>query len=116
MRQGTTGVTEGAGAGPLPHHPAKGSQAWASRYWSLMKRTCTSSSARRSSRYWPRSASSSSTALRDDRTTAVALERWTFDADRGAEAAAVGMSQQNVSVLRPVLESAIRRLREQARR
>lgn len=57
------------------------------------------------------------TVLRNDRTTAVALEGWAFDPDGGAEAVAraVGVSQQSVTVLRPVLESAIHRLRGQVR-
>lgn len=55
------------------------------------------------------------TLLRDEHTTAVALEGWAFDADRSADAAAraVGASGHGVSVLRPVLESAIHRLRGQ---
>ncbi|MGH2972716.1 MAG: hypothetical protein ACRDNM_00460 [Gaiellaceae bacterium] len=52
------------------------------------------------------------TVLRDERTTAVALEGWAFDPDRSALAAvdAIAIPSDNVSVLRPVLESAISRL------
>ena len=52
------------------------------------------------------------TVLRGERKVAVALEGWGFDVDRSAEdaARAVGVGQR-VSVLRPVLESAIHRLR-----
>lgn len=52
------------------------------------------------------------TVLRGERKVAVALEGWAFDVDRSAEAAAraVGMARERVSVLRPVLESAIHRL------
>jgi hypothetical protein len=55
------------------------------------------------------------TVLRDEHRTAVALEGWAFDSDRSADAAAraVGVSRDGVSVLRPVLESAIYRLRGQ---
>lgn len=47
--------------------------------------------------------------LRDDRTTAVALEGWAFDADRSAEAAAhvVAADPTAVRVLRPIVESAV---------
>jgi hypothetical protein len=53
------------------------------------------------------------TVLRGERKVAVALEGWAFDVDRSAEdaARAVGVARQRVSVLRPVLESAIHRLR-----
>jgi hypothetical protein len=56
------------------------------------------------------------TVLRDERRTAVALEGWAFDPDRSADAAAraVGVSGDGLSVLRPVLESAIHRLRGQS--
>ena len=49
------------------------------------------------------------TLLRGERATAIALEGWAFDADRSAEAAAraVGVARAGVSILRPVLESAI---------
>ncbi len=55
------------------------------------------------------------TVLRGDRAAAVALEGWAFDSDRSAEAAAraVGIARDRVSILRPVLESAIHRLRGQ---
>lgn len=55
------------------------------------------------------------TVLRGERAAAVALEGWAFDADRSAEAAAraVGIAQEKVNILRPVLESAIHRLRGQ---
>jgi hypothetical protein len=45
---------------------------------------------------------------------AVPLEGWAFDVDRSAEEAAraVGVARERVSVLRPVLESAIHRLRK----
>ena len=47
--------------------------------------------------------------LRDDRTTAVALEGWAFDAERSAEAAAraVAADPAAVRVLRPIVESAL---------
>ena len=47
--------------------------------------------------------------LRDDQTTAVALEGWAFDADRSAEAAAhaVASDPAAVRVLRPIVESAL---------
>jgi hypothetical protein len=47
--------------------------------------------------------------LRDDQTTAVALEGWAFDADRSAEAAAraVAVDPTAVRVLRPIVESAL---------
>jgi hypothetical protein len=47
--------------------------------------------------------------LRDDQTTAVALEGWAFDVDRSAEAAAraVAADPAAVRVLRPVVESAL---------
>jgi hypothetical protein len=47
--------------------------------------------------------------LRDDQTTAVALEGWAFDADRSAEAAAraVAADPAAVRVLRPIVESAL---------
>ena len=47
--------------------------------------------------------------LRDDQTTAVALEGWAFDADRSAEAAAraVAVDLAAVRVLRPIVESAL---------
>ena len=47
--------------------------------------------------------------LRDDQTTAVALEGWAFDADRSAEAAAraVAVDRAAVRVLRPIVESAL---------
>lgn len=47
--------------------------------------------------------------LRDDQTTAVALEGWAFDADRSAEAAAraVAGDLAAVRVLRPIVESAL---------
>lgn len=52
------------------------------------------------------------TVLRDAQATAVALEGWAFDADRsaGAAAEAVAVTPGDVSILRPVLESAISRL------
>lgn len=52
------------------------------------------------------------TVLRDERTTAVALEGWAFDVNRSAAAAAraVATKPATVSILRPVLESSIRRL------
>ena len=55
------------------------------------------------------------TVLRDESTTAVAIEGWAFDPDRSADAAAraVRASREGVSILRPVLESAIHRLRGQ---
>jgi hypothetical protein len=54
------------------------------------------------------------TVLRGEHETAVALEGWAFDAERSADAAvrAVG-TEDGISVLRPVLESAIHRLRGQ---
>lgn len=53
------------------------------------------------------------TVLRGERVAAIALEGWAFDADRSAEAAAraVGMAREGISILTPVLESAIHRLR-----
>jgi hypothetical protein len=47
--------------------------------------------------------------LRDDQTTAVALEGWAFDADRSAGAAtrAVAADPAAVRVLRPIVESAL---------
>lgn len=53
------------------------------------------------------------TVLRGERAAAVALEGWAFDVDRSADAAAraVGGARDRVSILRPVLESAIHRLR-----
>jgi hypothetical protein len=56
------------------------------------------------------------TLLRDETSTAVAVEGWAFDPDRSAEAAAraIGVSRERVSILRPVLESAIHRLRRPA--
>lgn len=52
------------------------------------------------------------TVLRGDHTTAVALEGWAFDADGSADAAAQAVgTRDGVTVLRPVLESAIHRLR-----
>ena len=47
--------------------------------------------------------------LRDDQTTALALEGWAFDADRSAEAAAraVAADPAAVRVLRPIVESAL---------
>jgi hypothetical protein len=47
--------------------------------------------------------------LRDDQTTAVALEGWAFDADRsaGAAARAVAADPAAVRVLRPIVESAL---------
>jgi hypothetical protein len=47
--------------------------------------------------------------LRDERTTALALEGWAFDPDRSAEAAArvVVDDPATVRILRPVLESAV---------
>lgn len=47
--------------------------------------------------------------LRDEHTTAVALEGWAFDPTRSAEAAAraVGAGRGSVRVLRPVIESAV---------
>lgn len=56
------------------------------------------------------------TVLRGERAVAVSLEGWGFDADRSAEAAAhaVGRTPEQVSILRPVLESAIHRLGGQA--
>jgi hypothetical protein len=49
------------------------------------------------------------TVLRDEHTTAVALDGWAFDSDRSADTAArlVSPHRDRVSVLRPVLESAI---------
>jgi hypothetical protein len=47
--------------------------------------------------------------LRDEHTTAVALEGWAFDTDRSAEMAAhaVAADPATVRVLRPVVESAV---------
>ena len=47
--------------------------------------------------------------LRDEQTTAVALEGWAFDSDRSAEAAAraITADASAVRVLRPVVESAV---------
>ena len=47
--------------------------------------------------------------LRDEQTTAVALEGWAFDIDRSAEAAvrAVAADPARVRVLRPIVESAV---------
>jgi hypothetical protein len=47
--------------------------------------------------------------LRDEQTTAIALEGWAFDPDRSAEAAArlVAADPAAVRVLRPVVESAL---------
>lgn len=47
--------------------------------------------------------------LRDEQTTAVALEGWAFDPTRSAEAAAraVAAERGSVRVLRPVIESAV---------
>lgn len=55
------------------------------------------------------------TVLRGEHTTAVALEGWAFDAEGSAAAAAcaVGVAHDGVSILRPVLESAIHRMRGQ---
>lgn len=52
------------------------------------------------------------TVLCDERTIALALEGWAFDSNRSASAAAraVAAGPANVSILRPVLESAIHRL------
>jgi hypothetical protein len=49
------------------------------------------------------------TVLRDEHTTAVALEGWAFDADRSAEAATrvVAANPNAARVLRPVVESAL---------
>src|SRR5712692_7915487 len=57
----------------------------------------------------PRSGVTSLSLLRDDQTTAVALEGWAFDADRSAEAAAraVAADPAAVRVLRPIVESAL---------
>jgi hypothetical protein len=51
--------------------------------------------------------------LRDEQTTAVALEGWAFDPTRSAEAAAraVAAERGSVRVLRPVIESAVHKLR-----
>ena len=56
--------------------------------------------------------------LRDEQTTAVALEGWAFDPTRSAEAAAraVAVDRACVRVLRPVIESAVHVLREDAAR
>lgn len=53
------------------------------------------------------------TVFRGERTAAVALEGWAFDVDRSAEAAArvLGVARERFRILRPVLESAIHRLR-----
>lgn len=50
--------------------------------------------------------------LRDEQTTAVALEGWAFDPTQSAEAAAraVAADRSAVRVLRPVLESAVHRI------
>ncbi len=50
--------------------------------------------------------------LRDEQTTAVALEGWAFDPAPSAEAAAraVATDRDSVRVLRPIVESAIHRL------
>lgn len=55
------------------------------------------------------------TVLRGEHATALALEGWAFDSDRSADAAAgaVGLAPEGVSILRPVLESAIHRLQGQ---
>lgn len=47
--------------------------------------------------------------LRDERTTALALEGWAFDPDRSAEAAAgiVAAVPSAVRILRPVVESTL---------
>jgi hypothetical protein len=47
--------------------------------------------------------------LRDERTTALAIEGWAFDADRSAEAAAriVVAAPAAIQLLRPVVESAV---------
>ena len=47
--------------------------------------------------------------LRDEQTTAVALEGWAFDADRSAEAAVrvIAAHPDTARVLRPVVESAL---------
>jgi len=47
--------------------------------------------------------------LRDEQTTALALEGWAFDPDRSAEAAAgvVTADPAAVRILRPVVESAV---------
>lgn len=54
--------------------------------------------------------------LRDEQTTAVALEGWAFDPTRSAEAAAqaVAADRTAVRVLRPVIESAVHALRSGA--
>jgi hypothetical protein len=59
----------------------------------------------RSARQWRRRVS----LLRDDQTTAVALEGWALDAERSAEAAAraVAADPAAVRVLRPIVESAL---------
>jgi len=47
--------------------------------------------------------------LRDEQTTAVALEGWAFDTNRSADAAAraVAADPASIRVLRPVIESAV---------
>ena len=52
--------------------------------------------------------------LRDEQTTAVALEGWAFDPARSADAAvsAVTADRASVRVLRPVIESAVHALRQ----
>jgi hypothetical protein len=49
------------------------------------------------------------TVLRDEQTTAVALEGWAFDAARSAEAVArvVAADPDDVRILHPVVESAV---------
>lgn len=51
--------------------------------------------------------------LRDEHTTAVALEGWGFDPTRSGEAAArtLAAERNSVRVLRPVIESAVHPLR-----
>jgi hypothetical protein len=50
--------------------------------------------------------------LRDEQTTAVAVEGWAFDPARSAEAAARALAADRaaVRVLRPVIESAVHRM------